>query len=161
MNLHLMADAKRFPRMTTGELRETFLLQQLFTPGQVSCAYVDLDRAVLGSAVPEATPLKLPTYPELRSDFFLERRELGIFNVGGGGAVSVDGEIFKMDKLLCVYVGRGSKDVEFFSDDATHPAAFYLLSYPGHAVYPTALKRCSEIEKMELGSAIRRSLTRG
>jgi len=153
MKIHLMADSQRFPRMTTGELRETFLLQELFVPGEVTCAYVDLDRAVIGSAVPLTEPLKLPTYAKLRSEFFLERRELGVLNIGGSGTIAVDGKTFKVDKLDCVYVGRGSKDVEFSSDDPAFPAAFYLLSYPAHAAHPTALKRCAEIEELELGTA--------
>ena len=152
MKLRQMADGLRFPRMTTSELRETFLLEDLFTPGAVSCVYTDLDRAVIGSAVPEAAPLKLPGYPELRSEFFLERRELGVLNVGGAGTLSVDGKSFKMDKLDCAYVGRGSQSIEFASDDPASPAAFYLLSYPAHAVYPTALKRFADIEPLELGS---------
>src|SRR5579871_5876211 len=118
MKLLQMADAVRYPRMTTQELRDTFLLEALFAPGQLTVSYVDLDRAVIGGAVPTGSALKLETYPELRSDFFLERRELGIFNVGGDGTVTVDGETFAMGKMDVLYVGRGSKEVSFSSDDA-------------------------------------------
>jgi 4-deoxy-L-threo-5-hexosulose-uronate ketol-isomerase len=152
MKFYQMADPQRFPHMTTGELRSTFLIEELFAPGVVACAYVDLDRAVIGSAVPTAGPLALETYPELRSASFLERRELGVLNVGGSGTVTVDGAVFPMEKLDCVYVGRGAQEVLFASDDAASPAAFYLLSYPAHASYPTAHKAFAELEPLELGA---------
>ncbi|HEU4636207.1 MAG TPA: 5-dehydro-4-deoxy-D-glucuronate isomerase, partial [Edaphobacter sp.] len=113
MRLYQMADSVRYGLMNTEELRETFLLEDLFQPGEIEFAYVDLDRTVIGSAVPTGSPLKLETEPELRAEFFLERRELGILNVGGAGSVTVDGKTFQMDKLDCLYVGRGSKDVSF------------------------------------------------
>lgn len=153
MKLFQMADAQRFPRMTTAELRSTFLLQELATPGQISVAYVDLDRAVAGFAIPASDPLPLGTYPELRSDVFLERRELGVLNVGGTGSVTVDGERFEAGKLDCLYVGRGARSVVFASDSVEQPAAFYLLSYPAHTAYPTTRKAFSELEPLRLGAA--------
>src|ERR1700678_3920069 len=91
MKLVQMADPVRYGRMTSAELRETFLLEGLFTPGEIEFAYVDLDRTVIGSAVPLGSALSLETSPELRAEYFLERRELGILNVGGSGTVTVDG----------------------------------------------------------------------
>lgn len=146
MKLLQMADAVRYPRMTTEELRETFLLDALFVPGEIVVSYVDLDRTVIGGAVPTGAPLKLETYPELRSEFFCERREVGVFNVGGAGTVTVDGEGFPLSKLSVLYIGRGSKDVTFASDDAATPAAFYLLSYPAHKEYPTKMVTFAELE---------------
>jgi 4-deoxy-L-threo-5-hexosulose-uronate ketol-isomerase len=137
MKLVQMADAVRYPRMTTAELRETFLLDGLFVPGAITVNYVDLDRAVIGGAVPTSEVLTLETYPELRSEYFLERRELGVLNVGGKGTVTVDGTAFELGKLDVLYVGRGSKSVTFASADSAAPAAFYLLSYPAHAEHPT------------------------
>jgi len=128
MRLYQMADAVRYGLMNTEELRETFLLEEMFTPGEIEFAYVDLDRTVIGGAVPTLQPLKLETEPELRADYFLERRELGILNVGGPGSVVVDGKTFELQKLDCLYVGRGSKDVSFSSADPEKPAYFYLLS---------------------------------
>src|SRR6201999_13642 len=104
-----MADPVRYARMTSAELRETFLLEGMFTPGQIEVAYVDLDRTVIGSAVPTTAALTLETHPELRAEYFLERRELGVFNVGGAGSVVVDGKSFDMAKLDCLYAGRGSR----------------------------------------------------
>jgi 5-keto 4-deoxyuronate isomerase len=127
MRLYQMADAVRYGLMNTEELRETFLLEDMFTPGEIEFAYIDLDRTVIGGAVPTGEPLKLETEPELRAEYFLERRELGILNVGGAGSVAVDGNTFELAKLDCLYVGRGSKEVTFTSADPTAPAYFYLL----------------------------------
>src|ERR1019366_8553381 len=111
MKLLQMADPVRYARMTSEELRATFLLEGMFNPGKIEYAYVDLDRTVIGSAVPTTGALTLETQPELRAEYFLERRELGVLNVGGAGSVVVDGVTFELDKLDCLYVGRGSKAV--------------------------------------------------
>jgi 4-deoxy-L-threo-5-hexosulose-uronate ketol-isomerase len=152
MRLYQMADAVRYEMMNTEELRETFLLEGLFQPGEIEFAYVDVDRTVIGSAVPATAALKLETEPELRSEYFLERRELGVFNVGGVGSVTVDGKTFELAKMDCLYVGRGSKDVSFASKDAAAPANFYLLSYAAHKEYPTAMVKFADIKPVELGS---------
>ncbi len=152
MKLMQMADPVRYARMTSEELRETFLLQGLFTPERIDLAYVDLDRTVIGSAVPTISGLPLETQPELRAEYFLERRELGILNLGGAGSVKVDGTSFELCKLDCLYVGRGSKSVTFTSKDALSPAAFYLLSYPAHAEYPTKMVKLADLNGLELGS---------
>ena len=137
MRILQMPDVIRYPSMTTSQLRESFLLDDLFQAGTIQNVYVDLDRTVIGSAVPLHKPLALPTYPELRADFFTERRELGVLNIGGLGKVRVDSETYVLDNLDCLYVGRGKHEVVFSSEDAAHPAEFYLLSYPAHAEYPT------------------------
>lgn len=152
MRLYQMADSVRYGLMNTEELRETFLLEDLFQPDEIEFAYVDLDRTVIGSAVPTNSPLKLETEPELRADYFLERRELGALNIGGPGTVTVDGKTFELDKQDCIYVGRGSKDVTFASKDAAKPAEFYLLSYPAHAEYPTAMVKFADLKPVELGT---------
>ncbi len=152
MKLFQMADPVRYARMTSDELRATFLLETLFSPGSIELAYVDLDRAVIGSAVPLGKPLELQTQPELRAEYFLERRELGILNVGGPGSVVVDDTSYELDKLDTLYVGRGSRQVTFLSRSAADPAAFYLLSYPAHAEFPTRKVRFAEITPVELGS---------
>lgn len=152
MKLLQMSDPVRYPRMTTAELRETFLLESLFTAGSIQLTYVDLDRTVIGSAVPTTTPLTLETQPELRADFFCERRELGVLNVGGAGSITVDGTAYALDKLSCLYIGRGSKSISFESADAATPAAFYLLSYPAHADYPTAMVAFKDMQGLQLGS---------
>ncbi|NYF89310.1 5-dehydro-4-deoxy-D-glucuronate isomerase [Tunturiibacter empetritectus] len=153
MRLCQMADAVRYGLMNTEELRETFLLEGMFEVGEIEFAYVDLDRTVIGSAVPVSEELTLETEPELRSEYFLERRELGVLNVGGAGSVVVDGKSFEMGKLDCLYVGRGSKAVTFSSESANDPAYFYLLSYPAHAEYPTLMVKFADLQGLQLGAA--------
>jgi len=152
MKLLQMADPVRYARMMTEELRSTFLLDGMFKPGQIELAYVDLDRTVIGGAVPTGGALTLETQPELRAEYFLERREIGVFNVGGAGTVTVDGTAYELDKMDTLYVGRGSKQVTFASKSADKPAAFYLLSYQAHAQFPTKLVKFAEIQPVELGS---------
>jgi 4-deoxy-L-threo-5-hexosulose-uronate ketol-isomerase len=150
-----------YQRLGTDELRTSFLVETLFTPGQIDFVYSDADRAVIGSAVPGSAALRLGVEPELRATYFCERRELGILNVGGEGVVDVDGRQFEMSKLDCLYVGRGSQNVSFSNKSDSEAAAFYLLSYPAHAHFPTAMVRKSEITPVEIGStadANRRSI---
>ena len=152
MKTVLMADPVRYPRMTTGEIRETFLLGGLSEPGKLHLNYVDLDRSVVGFASPVDSPIELPTYPELRATYFLERRELGILNVGGAGVVKVEGTAYELENLDVLYVGKGNTQVTFQSNSAAEPAVFYLLSYPAHAPYPTALVRKAEANPMTIGA---------
>ena len=152
MKLYQMADPVRYARMTTEERRQTFLLEHLFVPGETHFAYVDVDRTVIGGAVPTRGSLTLETQPELRADFFLERRELGVLNIGGSGIVEVDGQSFELDRLDMLYIGRGSKSVTFSSKEEVSPASYYLLSYPAHAEYPTTIVKCADLEGLKLGA---------
>jgi 4-deoxy-L-threo-5-hexosulose-uronate ketol-isomerase len=138
--------------MTTGEIRETFLLSGLCEPGKLHLNYVDLDRTVVGFAAPLESALTLPTYPELRADYFLERREIGVLNVGGAGTVAVEGKSFELNNLDVLYAGKGNKQVSFASKDKATPAAYYLLSYPAHAEFRTTVVRKEEANPTELGS---------
>jgi 4-deoxy-L-threo-5-hexosulose-uronate ketol-isomerase len=147
-----MADPIRYRTMTTEQLRETFLVTDLFQPGTIDLTYADLDRTVIGSAVPLAEPLLLPTDDALKATYFTERRELGILNIGGHGTVTVNGAAHALGKLDALYVGRGNREVSFASSDPAHPAEFYLLSYPAHAEWPTQLIRASEQTASSLGS---------
>ncbi len=153
MKMLQMADDIRYRTMTTEELRETFLLSDLFQPGKIGLTYVDLDRTVIGSAVPVDKPLTLPSPDALRAAHFTERRELGILNVGSTGIVTVNGTAYELQKLDALYVGRGNEEITFSSADQERPAEFYLLSYPAHAVHPTRLIRSAEQQKATLGSA--------
>jgi len=146
MRLYEMADKVRYSRMTTAERRATFLLEGMFKPGAIELAYVDVDRTVIGGAVPTELPLTLETDPDLRAEYFCERRELGVLNAGGAGSIEVDGVTYELDKLDVLYVGRGSKSVVFRSKDATKPAAFYLLSYLAHMEYPTKMVKFADLE---------------
>ncbi len=141
-----------YRRQTTKELRDTFLLENLFASGEVRTAYWETDRTVVGAAIPAASPLKLETSPELASEHFCERREMGILNLGGSGAISVDGTLYSLAPLDALYVGRGSRDIVLASDNPETPANFYLISYPAHAVHPTVLVRHAEAKKILLGA---------
>jgi 4-deoxy-L-threo-5-hexosulose-uronate ketol-isomerase len=152
MRLIQVADAVRYPRMTTEEMRAAFLVEGLFQPGRIDLVYVDLDRTVIGSAVPLDEALTLSTDPDLRADYFTERREVGILNIGGAGLVAVDGEKFELSNLDAVYVGRGSRVISFTSFDAATPAEFYLLSYPAHASYPATKVDFRTLEPAVLGT---------
>ena len=153
MSLHTLPDAERTRRLTTAELRDCFLVQDLFQEGQVTLRFIDLDRVVLGGAVPTGGPLDLGVPDELAAGSFTERRELGILDVGGAGSVTVGEERHVLAPRDLLYVGRGSGSVSFESDDASEPARFYLVSYPAHAAHPTTLVRQRDAEKAELGSA--------
>ncbi len=140
-------------QFNTTELRENFLIETLFTPNSLQLCYSHYDRVIVGGAMPVDSPVDLPTYPELRSDFFLERRELGVINVGGAGSVTVDGQTYELAKLDGLYVGRGSRSVSFASQQADAPARFYLLSSPAHKEYPTQKAAQGDVFSAPMGSA--------
>ena len=152
MEFLFTADRERYRRMTTSELRESYMVDGMFVPGEMTLCYTDIDRAIVGSAVPLADSLTLPVHKELASDFFAQRREIGVINIGGAGKITVDGETYDVQNRDSLYIGRGSKDVEFRSDAADDPAQYYILSYPAHAEYPTKLVKQSDAKRMELGS---------
>jgi 4-deoxy-L-threo-5-hexosulose-uronate ketol-isomerase len=153
LKTYLLADPARYPYMTTAQLRETFLIDSLYQPGALRLVYVDLDRTVAGIAAPTAEALSLPTDPDLRADYFTERRELGALNVGGSGCIQVNGKCHSLENLDCLYIGRGNAKVSFESKNPSSPAIFYLLSYPAHTAYPVALVRKEEASPTVLGSA--------
>ena len=140
-----------FKHYTTAVIRERFLLNNLVQAGTINCVYTHYDRMIVGAANPAGQPLQLENYASLRADFFLERRELGIINVGGSGAVAAGGNTYQLNKLDCLYVGKGVKSVTFLSDDPDKPAVFYLLSAPAHTVYPVTLMTNSDAIKVKLG----------
>lgn len=152
MRMLLLADSVRYQRMTTSELRESFLVDSLFLPGTIQLTYVDLDRAVVGIAAPDDQPLSLPTYDELKAEYFTERRELGVLNIGGPGKVVVGKTSHALENLDCLYIGRGNSHITFSSVDNSNPAIFYLLSYPAHASHPVALVKKADANPTELGN---------
>jgi 4-deoxy-L-threo-5-hexosulose-uronate ketol-isomerase len=152
MKILQLPDAVRYKSMSTEELRHSFLLESLFAEDAVKLVYVDLDRTIIGSAVPSASPLTLPCPSELRASSFLERREMGALNIGGAGSIEVDGQRYALAKLDALYMGRGVETVVFHSDDHANPANFYLLSYPAHAVYPTSPIETGKQQPVSLGA---------
>lgn len=136
----------------TEKLREEFLIKNLMQPDIVNLVYTHYDRYIAGGAVPTGSPLKLETIDPLKADYFLERREIGIINVGGKGSVTVNGEEFQLAYKEALYVGRGNEEVVFSSDDASNPAKFYLNSTPAHKAYPTKKIGFDDAEIVEMGT---------
>lgn len=137
--------------MSTSERREAFLVEDIFRPDTWDLTYTFYDRLIVGGAQPVEGPMTLPTPPEIRSQYFLERRELGVINIGGPGSISIDGESWELDQLDALYAGKGGKEVIFNSQDAQNPAKFYLLSAPAHHAYPTARMTKEEASPLHLG----------
>jgi 4-deoxy-L-threo-5-hexosulose-uronate ketol-isomerase len=137
--------------MTTAQLRGNFLVENLMQPGHISLIYSHFDRLIIGGVVPTDAAIELPNENELKAQFFLERREMGIINVGGKGAVTAGGTAYELEKLECVYLGKGTADVQFSSASVTEPALFYLLSLPAHHVYPNRKMTKAEAAPVNLG----------
>jgi 4-deoxy-L-threo-5-hexosulose-uronate ketol-isomerase len=138
--------------LSTQALRDTFLISNLFTPGEFNATFTDLDRLVVGGVMPVDKPVELPNHKETGRAFFLERRELGAINVGGAGRVIADGQTFALEKTDCVYLPMGTKSVSFASDDAKNPAKFYFLSCPSHAAHPMRMMKAAEAAPVNLGA---------
>ncbi|TSJ40906.1 5-dehydro-4-deoxy-D-glucuronate isomerase [Mucilaginibacter corticis] len=142
-----------FKTYQTATIRERFLLDGVVKPDQVNCVYTHYDRMIVGAANPVDRQLELENYPNLKADYFLQRREIGIINVAGSGQVIVDGEVYPLNKLDCLYIGKGVKSIKFSSDDANDAAVFYLLSCPAHTAYPTTLLTHAQAIKVNAGDA--------
>lgn len=152
MQVRYAPDPVRFCRMTTDEVRENFLIETLFAPDSIEMVYSDVDRAIVGSAVPVTGALELTSADELRAEYFCQRRELGVLNIGQAGSVQVDGKTYAMAHLDCLYIGKGSRQIQFKSESSDTPARFYLLSYPAHKEYPAAHIQMSQATPVQLGS---------
>jgi 4-deoxy-L-threo-5-hexosulose-uronate ketol-isomerase len=145
-------DTVRAKGMNTAELREAFLIEDLFQPDAVKLVYSEHDRAVIGAAVPVKEKLFLQASKELAANYFAERRELGALNVGGAGQIIVDQNAFHLANRDMLYIGRGAKEISFSSEKTSEPAAFFILSFPAHQSYPTKLMRFAEAAAVRLGS---------
>ena len=145
-------DPVRAKSMNTAELREAFLLENLFRPEEISLVYSENDRAVIGSAVPQQEKLALGATKELAANYFAERREIGVLNIGSAGRVIVDAQTFELANRDMLYIGRGAKEIIFNSENPSAPAAFFLMSFPAHQTYPTRVARFSEAATVRLGA---------
>jgi 4-deoxy-L-threo-5-hexosulose-uronate ketol-isomerase len=152
MEIRLMPSPREAAILDTDELRSTFLLDELFVYGLVGLIYTDLDRGIVGSAIPTIQALALGNDDALKADFFCQRREMGVLNFGGAGTVTVDDVNYPMGAQDCLYIGRGSKEVIFESADAINPAVYYFVSYPAHAVHPTTKATRGDANRVELGT---------
>ena len=139
MELRTAASPKDVKHYTTDRLREEFLIDDLFQKDVIKLVYSHIDRIITGSAVPVKETLVLTAGDELRADYFLERREMGVINIGGAGVITIDGKKYNVAYKEGMYIGMGAKDISFASVDAANPAKFYLNSAPAHKSYPTVL----------------------
>jgi 4-deoxy-L-threo-5-hexosulose-uronate ketol-isomerase len=151
MKSRYLPDIVRYKTLDSAQLKESYVVEPLFVPGKLELHGIDVDRAVVGGAVPTTEPLTLPVPSELRANHFCERRELGIINIGGAGKVRADDKTFAVKTRECVYVGRGTKNVVFESDDPAAPAAFYMISFAAHAAYPTTHVTMDKARTKEVG----------
>ena len=140
-------------QMDTTRLRDNFLIERIFDADTVSLTLTHYDRYISGGAMPVNNTLVLPNPHALKADYFLERRELGIINVGAKGTVVADGVNYELDFKEALYIGRGTREVNFTSADPQNPAKFYINSAPAHHTYPTKKVSKAEAEIVELGSA--------
>ncbi len=138
--------------MNTQSVRAEFLVEEVFRNDTIQWVYSHYDRIIIGGAKPVHQPLHLETFPALRSVCFLERREMGIINVGGPGVITVNGTGYQMEKLSCLYIGKGQEEVSFSSQVPDNPALYYMLSAPAHASYPTTLYSSEEALPATVGS---------
>ena len=171
MELRTAASPRDVKHYTTERLREEFLIDDLFHPDQIKLVYSHIDRIITGSAVP-VKPLTLTAGDELRAQYFCERRELGVINIGEAGKITVDGKVYNVGHKEGIYIGMGSKDITFESVNPSAPAKFYLNSAPAHRTCPTVLikpegtpedgvvivKDCNKVELGSLESANHRTI---
>lgn len=134
------------------ELRNKFLMNSLFHPNELNLVYSHIDRIIVGGVTPLESTLALEVGKEIGADYFLERRELGLINVGGEGSIRIDGQSYDLGSRDGLYIGKGAEEVEFSSADSENPAKFYLNSAPAHKHYPTVEVSLDKAKKLELGS---------
>lgn len=157
MDLRYTIGENEYKRMTTDELRDAFMVD-LFKTGELNLLYCEVERAIVGAAVPTiGSPLQLEAGKELAADYFCQRREVGVLNIGGPGIVTVDGTEYTMENLDGLYIGRGAKEVSFQAlaekeGGGSASARFYLISYPAHTDYPTTQAKQADANVLELGT---------
>jgi len=152
MEIRFQSSPAEVKGMDTQSLRNNFLMQGLMVDDEIKLVYSHYDRVIVGGVKPVAKSIELPNEAELRADYFLQRRETGIINVGGSGNITVDGQSYYINKLDCLYIGKGSQSVIFSSADKNNPAIFYLLSAPAHQTYPVTLLKKENAGASSIGS---------
>lgn len=151
MEIRFESSPRETATMNTASLRDNFLVQGLMKPGEISLVYTHYDRVIIGGVVPKGAAIVFPCHDELKAEYFLERRELGIINLGGRGHVLTDDGTYHVDKLGCVYLGKGTRNVTFTSEHVDQPALFFLMSAPAHASYPNRHMTKEEAAPVQLG----------
>lgn len=163
MELRTAASPKDVKHYDTARLREEFLIEKVFREDEIYLVYSHIDRIITGSATPVSKELVLTAGDELRAEYFLQRREMGVINIGGDGFITIDGKEYRVNHREGMYIGMGAKDIRFTSENAKNPAKFYINSAPAHMTYPTVLIKPNGVpedgvvivkdeNKVELGS---------
>jgi len=157
MDIRYSCNQRDFKRYTTEETRKEFLIERLFTPDTVEVVYSHVDRMVTMGIMPVRETVSIDKgidiWHNFGTKFFLERRECGMFNVGGAGKVTVDGTVYALDYKDCLYITKGAKEVLFQSCDSEKPAKFYLVSAPAHCSYENKLIKIQDANKRPVGDA--------
>ena len=156
MDIRYSVNQRDFKRYTTEEVRGEFLIENLYKKDEVVAVYSHVDRMVTLGCMPvnEAVPISkgIDVWANFGTDYFLERREIGIFNIGGAGKIKADGEVFEMGYKDCLYITKGTKEVTFESNSPENPAKFYMVSAPAHTSYKTTFIPIEKAAKKPLGS---------
>ena len=157
MDIRYSANPRDVKRYTTEELRKEFLIENLYRPDEVVAVYSHVDRMVTLGCMPVHETVSIDKgidiWANFGTKFFLERREIGIFNIGGAGKITVDGTVYDLGYKDCLYITMGARDVRFSSDDAAKPAKFYMVSAPAHRSYETRLLKIADANKKPCGDA--------
>lgn len=157
MDIRYSAHPNDVKRYTTEELRREFLIENLYRPDQVVAVYSHVDRMVTLGCMPVKETVSIDKGIDVWANFgtryFLERREVGMFNIGGDGSVTVDGTVYQLGYKDCLYITMGAKEVLFASKDSARPAKFYMVSAPAHCSYETRLLKLADAAKKPLGDA--------
>ncbi|PID60900.1 5-dehydro-4-deoxy-D-glucuronate isomerase [candidate division KSB3 bacterium] len=152
MEVRYPAHPDHFKTLSSAELRKEYLIEDLFIPGQSRLVYSHVDRIIVGGICPEEKAIALEAGKELGAEYFLERREMGIINIGGKGAIVLDGKDYVLDSRDGLYIGMGAKELSFSSTDADTPAKFYFNSAPAHKSYPTKSVGLNNAKQVHLGT---------
>ncbi|WP_179009009.1 5-dehydro-4-deoxy-D-glucuronate isomerase [Winogradskyella forsetii] len=151
-NTRYASSPEAVKKYDTQQLRNEFLIQNVLKKDTIEWVYTHYDRFMVAGVVPETKSVNLEAIDPLKADFFLERRELGIINIGDSGSVSVDGTIYTLERKEALYIGQGNKEVVFSSKSSENPAKFYLNSTPAHKAYPNKKIGTEDVEVIELGA---------
>ncbi len=152
MDIRYAMHPEQMKGLDTGEIRRHFLIDRLFEKDEMNLVYSHIDRIIVGGACPTDKKLELKVTKELGVDSFLQRREMGIINIGSKGIVYIDGKEYILEKKECLYVGMGSKEVSFKSLDRNDPAKFYFNSTPAHVTYPIVRLSMNDAQRVNLGT---------
>ena len=154
MDIRYAVHPEQMKMLDTQKMREQFLVENLFSADRLNMVYSHIDRIIVGGISPVKGAVDLKVTKELGVDFFLQRREMGIINIGAAGIVSVDGKGYELGNRECLYIGMGARDVSFASAARNHPAKFYFNSAPAHAAYPVVKLSLADAQRLDLGDPL-------